>query len=105
MLGMGADVPVSGRHPTAERRFDLATLRAALDPAAVALRFLLVGRVSDDDGDLLVPLDCIGVFPGLPDRGQHRRELRLGGIGIAERIRDVQARLREVPTRPGSYAH
>ena len=65
MLGMGADVPVSGRHPTAEGRLDLATLGTALDPSAEALRFLFVRRVADDDGDLLLPLDLIRTPAGL----------------------------------------
>ena len=86
MLGMGADVPVRRRHPLAERSGDLVALRAALDPAAQALRLLLVGRIADDDGDLLLPFDRIGAPAGLAEGQEDLRQVLLLGVRVAERV-------------------
>ena len=86
MLGMGADVPVRRRHPPEERSGDLVALRTALDPAPEALRLLLVRRVADDDGDLLLPLDGIGTSARFPEGHENLRQVLLLGVGVAERV-------------------
>ena len=86
MLGMRTDVPVGWRHPLAEGRRRHIGRRAALDPAAEALRLFLVGRVADDDGDLFLPLNLIRAPAGLAERHEDLRNVFLLGVWVAERV-------------------
>ena len=93
MLGMGADIPVRRWHPPAQRSGDLVALRTALDPATETLRLLLVGRIADDDGDLLLPLDRIGASAGFPEGHEDLRQVFLLGVRVAERVSHEEPRL------------
>ena len=92
VLGMGADVPVRRRHPPAQWSRDLVARRAALDPATEALRLFLVGRIADDDSDLLLPLDRIGAPAGFTEGHENLRQVFLLGVRIAERVGHEESR-------------
>src|SRR5206468_2312387 len=64
VLGVGADAPISGRDPGVEQADPALGVTALFDPAAAALRLLLVGRIADHDGDRLLLFDLVGLPPG-----------------------------------------
>ena len=67
MLGVSADAPFNRRLPVVQRR-SVSACAAILDPAAKALGLLLVRRIAKHDSDRLVPLDVVGLAPGLRQR-------------------------------------
>lgn len=61
-------------------------LGAILDPTADAFSALPVGRVADDDGDLLGRLDPVGASPGLGDELHAGAELADLGMRVVEGV-------------------
>ena len=98
MLGMRAQAPFGQGRPKVHRR---RSPRAALfHPSALPCRIHLVGRVADDHGDRLIPLDRVRLFSRIADGGEHGGKPRLLGVGVAQGVGHIEARLRQVAPCP-----
>ena len=100
MLGMRAQAPFGQGCPKVHR--GRASWAALFHPSALPRRIHLVGRVANDNGDRLIPLDRVRLFPRIADGGQHGGKSRLFGIGVAQGIGHIKARLRQVAPCPGA---
>src|SRR5260370_5307409 len=93
MLRMHTHAPIFRRNPRKKRRFFLDIAAAVLHPSAVTFRLLLVGRISDYDGDRNVSFDCGCLFSRSGDRLVHRREPAFVDVRIRKSIGDEHAQL------------
>ena len=91
---MSADAPFARRGPPVHRCLELAA-SASLNPSATAFRLFLVGRVAENNSNLLFFLHDVGFTSRFGDRASLHKDFFLD-VGISESVCDEESHLRHV---------
>ena len=94
VLGVRADAPFGAAASTSSSGAGSRAFGLPFDPAAAALRLLLVRRIADDDGDRLLPLDLRSPADATRRSGRTRGNPLLLDVGVAQRVGDEHPRRR-----------